>query len=638
MPIISKIGRKALATRFLVGVIYILLITGSITMVYPFLLMIAGSTKSGVDTPEAQIIPEFLRSESGLYKKHMEAFFNEGLDMLKSSYDSDIPSFRKTIPPDKINAAFAGEWEKFLGTSILPHYYYMIGSWSVSSSKRTIPYNLRKFKGMMMRRFDGDISQFNAKMEVDMANWNAFSLQASNFLMRRFKVSETPLSEEIYSFKENTPVGERYYFCPEGFYKASFLKVQYSKDLAAYNADHGTNYESWNDIHLDRKYPDSPAGTDKEKADWEIFVRTILNLFWIRATPEATPVYREFLKAKYADIDAVNKIYSTSYASFEDISMPEEAPHKGIQMADWDSFLQGWKNPIDEKIYKLPIKDIRIHSVEFLFRDYLKTKFGDIAKVNGSLGTSSKNWNDFFPPQRDFHYLDFKKKMSNLRWEYCARNFYTVLDFFLFHGRAVFNTVVYCLIAIVAALIVNPIAAYALSRYRPASAYKILLILMLTMAFPPMVTQIPVFLMMRSFNLLNTFAALILPGLANGYSIFLLKGFFDSLPKELYESASIDGAGEFQMFWKITMSLSTPILAVIALGAFNFAYCNFMFALLICQDQSMWTLMPWLYQLQMQSCQGIVFSSLVVAAIPTFIIFSLCQNIIMRGIVVPSEK
>jgi len=86
------------------------------------------------------------------------------------------------------------------------------------------------------------------------------------------------------------------------------------------------------------------------------------------------------------------------------------------------------------------------------------------------------------------------------------------------------------------------------------------------------------------------------------------------------------------------MSLSTPILAVIALNAFTHAYANFMMALLICQDKKMWTLMPWLYQLQMGSGQGIVFAALLIAAIPTFLIFAFCQNIIMRGIVVPVEK
>jgi ABC-type maltose transport system permease subunit len=72
----------------------------------------------------------------------------------------------------------------------------------------------------------------------------------------------------------------------------------------------------------------------------------------------------------------------------------------------------------------------------------------------------------------------------------------------------------------------------------------------------------------------------------------LLKGFFDSLPQELYESAALDGAGEIRIFWQITMRLSQPILAVIALNAFTAAYSNFMMALLICQDENMLTAFP----------------------------------------------
>ena len=81
----------------------------------------------------------------------------------------------------------------------------------------------------------------------------------------------------------------------------------------------------------------------------------------------------------------------------------------------------------------------------------------------------------------------------------------------------------------------------------------------------------------------------------------------------------MDGAGEWTMFWNITMSLSKPILAVIALSAFTAAYSNFMFALLLCQDEKMWTIMVWLYQLQMNSGQGVIFASLLLAALPTFL-------------------
>ena len=71
---------------------------------------------------------------------------------------------------------------------------------------------------------------------------------------------------------------------------------------------------------------------------------------------------------------------------------------------------------------------------------------------------------------------------------------------------------------------------------------------------------------------------------------------------------------------------------------FNGAYTNFMYAFILCQDRDMWTLMVWLYQLQQFSSQGVMFASLIVAAIPTLLVFIFCQNVIIRGIVVPTEK
>jgi multiple sugar transport system permease protein len=144
--------------------------------------------------------------------------------------------------------------------------------------------------------------------------------------------------------------------------------------------------------------------------------------------------------------------------------------------------------------------------------------------------------------------------------------------------------------------------------------------------------------MADSISLMNTFWALVLPGLANGYGIFLLKGFFDSLPPELYEAGLIDGAGELRMFWRITLPMSKPILAVIALGAFSGAYGAFMHAFLICQDPRMWTLMVFLYEFQQMHTLPLVMASLVVAAIPTLLVFVFCQNVILRGIVIPTFK
>ncbi len=129
-----------------------------------------------------------------------------------------------------------------------------------------------------------------------------------------------------------------------------------------------------------------------------------------------------------------------------------------------------------------------------------------------------------------------------------------------------------------------------------------------------------------------------LPSIANGYMIFLLKGFFDSLPRELYEAARIDGASELRMFFQITLALSKPILAWVALGTFVGAYTNFLGALIVCPAQHMWLITVWLYQFEQQSTPAAIYAAVLIASIPTLMIFLLAQRTIIRGIVVPVEK
>ena len=638
MPIVSKIGRKAWPVRLLVGLIYVLLTAGSLTMIYPFLLMVAGSTKSGVDTPENRVIPSFLTDDAALYRKHIEGFFNESMELTRSSYHIDMTAFANIDPPPAPNAALAGEWRSFLEDADLPLEAFMSSYVSVTVSRGTIPSGTRAFKRELATRFDGDIARLNAEFGTKIEDWSALYVRYQDFLLRRNTSGRGPFDEAYRMFKSRRPIEQRVFFSPEGFYKWGFLKSQYTRDIDAYNEAHDTEYASWDDVHFDRRLPAGAGRTDQERADWLIFARTILNMLWIRAEAGAAPHYQAFLEAKYGTIDVLNRNYEANYGAFADVPLVSEPPSHGLPLSDWDAFLQGWQDPDTKIMHMLPDEMIRIHSVELLFRDHLAAKYGSIENANAALGTAYARWEEVIPPQRDMHYLEFERRKRALRWEFVGRNYASVFDYIVLHGRGVLNTAIYCILQILCALSVNPLAAYALSRYKPPSAYKVLLFLMLTMAFPPMVTQIPSFLMLREFGLLNTFWALILPGMANGYSIFLLKGFFDSLPQELYESAELDGAGEFRIFFTITMSLSTPILAVIALRAFTIAYSNFMMALLICQDKKMWTLMPWLYQLQQRSAQGVIYSSLLIAAIPTFVVFVFCQNVIMRGIVVPVEK
>ena len=638
MPIIPRIGRRHWKIRVLIWSIYGVLMAGGLTMVYPFILMIAGSTKSAVDKADSNMIPAYLRSDDALYSKHTEGLLNESVQMMKNLYDSEAPSFARQEPPRPVDARFVGVWEEFIRKGGLPSYCYTVGYVNAPMSRNVLPHALRAFKHELTLRFDGDIAKMNTALQTDFVNWNAFFVKTEGYQLRRERQGTGPFDMTFRTFKAGRPVEERYYFTMDGFYKNNYLKKHCSGDISKFNTANGTHYDSWGDVHLDLRMPGGTDRTENERKEWESFVRTVVSLYWIRADAEATPLFRKFLEAKYQNIEVLNRNYESAYKSFEEVLLVEEPPDEGLRLSDWDSFLQGWKDPDTGITHSLPAGMIRIRSVESLFRDWIKARYVSLENANAALGTKCKKWIDVMPPQQEFHYQAFQKTKGWLRWEFSRRNYIAVVDFIVLHGNGIWNTAIYCMLAILAALIVNPVAAYALSRQRLPSERKILLFLILTMAFPPMVTQIPAFLMLREFGMLNTFWALVLPGLANGFWIFLLKGFFDSLPRELYESAAIDGAGELRIFWSITMSLSKPVLALIGLSAFTAAYSNFMMALLICQDEKMWTLMPWLYQLQLRSGQGIIFASLIIAAIPTFFVFTFCQKVIIQGIVVPVEK
>ena len=635
MAIISAIGRKSPYIRFLYFSIYSLLILGTLTMVYPFLLMVSGSTKSAVDIKYFDVVPQFLYDNLWLYRKHTEGLFNEKIGSYNRSYGKNSTSFEQVMLPENVNSKLSEKFVEYIKNSNMADYRYTIGYLEAPRS-RTMPLNLRNFKSWLQNKFGSDINKLNTQCDTEFISWNDIHVRREEWILRRDKPVDTPFGNALIEFKKTVPIGLRYYFSLEGFFRKDYIINEYGLDIANYNEKNGTAFQSYANVQLPRRFPADAA--KQQQKDWEYFVRELIGIQFIQVDKNVTGLYRNFLKAKQLNIQTLNKNYGTSYNNFDEIQLLKHDRSAGMAVTDWEDFILGWKDDATGKFYALPLDAITLHDNTFAFQDYLISEYESIEKINTNLGTSYKALAGIMMPQADMQYAYFQKNQTSIKKEFMIRNYITVSNYLIFHGRGIFNTVIYCALAVLSALIINPLAAYAMSRYQLPSTYKILLLLLCTMAFPPMVTAIPNFLMLRHLGLLNTFGALILPGMANGYLIFLLKGFFDSHPRELYESAAIDGAGEWVMFWNLTMSLSKPVLAVVALQAFNIAYANFMFAFVVCQDESMWTLMVWLYQLQQKSGQAVMYASLIIAAVPTFMIFLFCQNLIMRGIVVPSEK
>jgi len=419
-----------------------------------------------------------------------------------------------------------------------------------------------------------------------------------------------------------------------------YLRRKFNNDIAALNkawTEENTSFDTvvppFERIAVKDWKPDL---TNPKVADWEEFKKTLPVHFLITVTVD--PAFRKFLREdRYEDdLAKLNTAWGTNFAQWSDVTFGTFAPTAAPSaFTDWNDF--GFQ--------KFPARmlsqngDALIYdSAENLWRLSLQEMFKTIEAANAEFGTAWKSFAEPQPPQGvvDWNYV--RQNASELRGEFATRNFRTVTGYILLHGRAVMNTLIFCGLAILTAIIVNPLCAYALSRYNLPYAYQVLIFLLATMAFPAEVAMIPNFLLLRDLGMLNTFWALVLPGIASGFSIFLLKGFFDSLPKELYEAGILDGASELTMFRRITMPLSLPIFSVIALNAFTASYGAFLFAMVVCQDPKMWTLMVWLYDLQARAPQYVIFAALTLAALPTLIVFIIAQKVIMRGIILPSFK
>ncbi|KKK91840.1 hypothetical protein LCGC14_2708900, partial [marine sediment metagenome] len=303
------------------------------TMVYPFGLMIAGSTKSGVDATESNLVPRFLTDDGVLWAKHVEGLFNESLAMMRQVYNSDAPSFGKVSPPESPNRALVEAWLAFLGETDLPTHAYTIGYLEARTSRGTVPKAARAFKRAMVRRFDGDIHRLNRELGTQFVAWNRFVVRRESFLLRRETPGLTGFYKSLQDFKAESALHERYYFTIEGFFK-QYLKTQYTRDIARYNAEHGTAYTSYDQVHLDRRVPDGPGRTHQQRKDWEELVRHLLSPMWIRVDARAAPLYRELLEAKRGSLSAVNQSYGTSYKSFDAIGLIQDPPAAGAALAD----------------------------------------------------------------------------------------------------------------------------------------------------------------------------------------------------------------------------------------------------------------------------------------------------------------
>jgi len=637
MPIVLSVESRTRRGRFILSAIVAVLLLGAFTMVYPFAVMLSGALRSEMDESDLDLIPAFLIDRDALYRKFLETKYNNDVTLLNGAHRRLNFSFREAAVPARIVQRRIDDLLAFLDETRPPRHWQLLGGMAGAGNSKLAAENLRRFRDALIRRFNGDLGAFARDTGAPVDNWESLVGPVVRWLNPQFDFSDDAIYAAWFDLLERQPWARRQLVSLTQHFLETMVFPQHGRvSTDSYNAAHARKLRSFVEFSLPQTVP--PEDQPAERRQWIDFARNELNCSFVLLDESAQDAWRAFLRQRYGTIDALNRAWlarpsdsaagdALPAASFENIRLPRGQWLRGAQRVDYAEFLHAQ----DPSLYRLV-------GPEFAWRKWLEARYGTVQALNAAHQTQLASFDEARMPIDELEYAHVLQSPHALRWTYATRNFRVVFRELLLRGRAMLNTAILCIGTVVLTLLVNPLAAYAMSRFRLRGTYKVLLMMMVTMAFPPMVTAIPTFIMLRELELLNTFAALILPFVANGYQVFLLKGFFDSLPRELYESATIDGASEARIFFQITMALSKPILAVVALGAFTQAYTMFLFPLIVCPRTDMWTINVWLFQWQAAASTCGVFAALLIASIPTLLVFILAQNYIIRGIVVPVEK
>ena len=152
------------------------------------------------------------------------------------------------------------------------------------------------------------------------------------------------------------------------------------------------------------------------------------------------------------------------------------------------------------------------------------------------------------------------------------------------------NSLIVAVLTTVGQVLFASMAGYAFARLKFPYRSGLFLLILITMLVPPQVNIIPLFFLMREFNWIDTYQALILPALFGGFGVFLMRQYFLSFPKDLEESARIDGCNIFQTFYKIALPLALPTVATLAIFTFVTSWNSFMWPLIVTNSEGMRTL------------------------------------------------
>jgi ABC-type glycerol-3-phosphate transport system permease component len=204
------------------------------------------------------------------------------------------------------------------------------------------------------------------------------------------------------------------------------------------------------------------------------------------------------------------------------------------------------------------------------------------------------------------------------------------------------NSLFVAVVSTALTVLVSALLAYAFARIRFPGSELLFYIFLLGMMIPPVMLIIPQFIIAKYLHLLDSFQGLIVVYVTMNLAMntFLLRGFFEGIPRDLEEAALMDGAGRWTIFWRIVIPLSRPGLAVVTIFTFLYSWDEFPWAHVAIKETSRRTLpiAIALFQSQHLTEWGQVFAASVVALIPVVIVFAVFQRYFIRGIAATGIK
>ncbi len=206
-------------------------------------------------------------------------------------------------------------------------------------------------------------------------------------------------------------------------------------------------------------------------------------------------------------------------------------------------------------------------------------------------------------------------------------------------GRMLWNSVYYAAGALAFQLVFDVTAAYSLSKLRPVFGNVVLFLMLATLMIPATVLVVPQYVTIVNmplvhWNLVGTPEAIWLPSVANAFNIFLLKRFFDSIPTDYIDAASVDGASRLMILWKIVLPMSRPILGVVSIFATVAVWKDFLWPLLVEYGYTPTRegLNVGIWQATYGTPENLIIAASAMAAIPTIVFFLIFQRNIMAGL------